>query len=161
MDWMLKRQGNKLVLRGKDGLPLKDEDGKPRAVVVPKDASPATWRAKLRRLTKDGDLLDEILLSLAGGAAYQAQLPDGRVSDPIVPSPEVRRAAAVDLLHMLRGKPVPQTEVTKSEEESEKMKRMSAYSDEALIEAARPFLEVVARKSPLDSGETKDETAGE
>lgn len=157
---MLKRQGNKLVLRGKDGLPLKDKEGQPRAVVIPKDAPAATWRSRLRKLTKDGELLEEVLLSLAGGEAYQARLPDGRVSDPIVPSPEVRRAAAVDLLHMLHGKPVPQTEVIKSEEESTKLKRMAAYSDEALAEAARPFLEVVARKS-LDNAKAKDEDAEE
>ncbi len=161
MDWLFKRQGNKVVLRDQEtGMPKKDENNQPMAVVIPKDAPQKTWRTKLRKLTNNGELLDEVLMSLAGGEAYEARLPDGRKSEPIVPSPEVRRAAAVDLLNMLRGKPVSQTEVGKAEEVEAERERLAAFSDDALAEAARPYLEVIARKK-LDSKSKSEDDADE
>jgi phosphoribosylcarboxyaminoimidazole (NCAIR) mutase len=86
----------------------------------------------MRRLTNDGKDVMEVLYNLAMGSAVISQLPDGRVSEPIIPSPEVRRAAAVDLLHMLHGKPVAQTEVVKAEQEAEDVAQYAALSDDEL-----------------------------
>lgn len=133
----------------KTGLPVVRSDGKPdiQHAEVPTTLSPrgvsSTWRSMLRKLTKNGAALDEVLYNLAMGNAYESSLPDGRKSEPIVPSPEVRRAAAIDLLHMLRGKPVSQTEVVASERAAEDLAAYAAYSDEDIARAAAPFLERV------------------
>ena len=94
-----------------------------------------TWRTAMRRLTNDG--LDQmtVLHNLSQGIAYKVTLPDGRESEPIIPTPEVRRAAAIDLLHMLHGKPVAQTEVVRAEQEAEDAAQYASFSDEQLEQA--------------------------
>jgi hypothetical protein len=123
------REGNKVV----DATPMKmHEDLAKGRSRVPSTIKSETWRSAMRRLTKDGAELHQVLYNLAMGSVQVVELPDGRVSEPIIPSPEVRRAAAVDLLHMLHGKPVAQTEVVKAEQEAEDAKQYAALSDEQL-----------------------------
>jgi hypothetical protein len=118
-----------------DATPIQShEDLARRRHGKPKDVKRETWRGVMRRLTNDGKDVMEVLYNLAMGNVLVAQLPDGRVSEPMVPSPEVRRAAAVDLLHMLHGKPVAQTEVVKAEQEAEDVAQYAALSDEQLEE---------------------------
>lgn len=127
------QQGRTLVVRDEKGDPVKKSDGTIAKTLLPlPKSSKETWRKALARLTDDGRILDRILLDLAMGNAYEPVLPDGRRGEPVVPSPEVRRAAATDLQHMLRGKPVAQTEVLKAEKESEDLMQYSAFSDEQL-----------------------------
>lgn len=99
------------------------------------DRSRDTWRSTLRKLTNNGEELFVVLYNLAQGAPYKASF-EGKESEPIIPSPEVRRAAATDLLHMLHGKPVAQTEVVKSEVEAQEMQRYQAMSREELLRIA-------------------------
>jgi hypothetical protein len=123
------REGNKVV----DSTPVKSHaDLAKNRARTPEGAKRETWRGVMRRLTNDGKDVMEVLYNLAMGNVLVAQLPDGRVSEPIVPSPEVRRAAAVDLLHMLHGKPVAQTEVVKAEQEAEDVAQYAALSDDEL-----------------------------
>lgn len=92
-----------------------------------------TWRAQLREMTDNGRPLFQLLYNLAEGLPIVHTLPDGRTSEPVVPSPEVMRGSAVDLLHMLHGKPVAQTEVTKAEEDAGRLMQVQAMSDEDLL----------------------------
>lgn len=149
MKWMLKRQGSKLVNRDAETHEIKKtSDGRPMSFEVAPKAKKETWRRALSKLTDNGKLLDDVLLNLAAGNAYTAKLPDGRESAPIVPSPEVRRAAAIDILHMIRGKPVSQTEVMAAEKEAEELEKYSAISDADLLAAVKdlPYLERVVDK---------------
>jgi len=123
------REGSKVV----DATPIKSHaDLAERKARTPEGVKRETWRGVMRRLTNDGKDVMEVLYNLAMGSAVISQLPDGRVSEPIIPSPEVRRAAAVDLLHMLHGKPVAQTEVVKAEQEAEDVAQYAALSDDEL-----------------------------
>ena len=124
------RQGQYLVTRGEDGRVVRRDDAKMLKALVPSNTrNRETWRKALDRITDGGRVLDEVLLNLAMGTPYEPVLPDGRKGEPVVPTPEVRRAAAVDLMHMLRGKPVAQTEVVKSEKEAEDLEQYRAMSD--------------------------------
>lgn len=93
----------------------------------------ASWRAALRQLTDNGNDLYAVLLNIARGVPYSAQLPDGRKTEPVVPSIESMRQAAKDLIEFLDGKAVPQTEVIKAEEQSSELERLRAMSDEDLL----------------------------
>lgn len=144
------RQGEVVVVRDDENRIVRHPDGKQaKAVVVSRSVNKETWRKALNRMTDNGRILDERLLNLALGHAYTASLPDGRVSDPIIPTPEVSRAATVDLLHMMRGKPVAQTEVMKAEKEAEDMEQYQAMSDEQLKA-------IIEGEFKLESGEEID-----
>lgn len=130
----LGRQGKKLVAR--------DDTGRIRAHAVvqnPNDTRPQTWRRALSRLTNDGMDMLECLYSLMHGNAYTPKVYDqhgkldpNRTCDPIIPTAEVRRAAAKDLHEMLRGKAVAETEVIASEHEAAKLKQLDSMSDAQL-----------------------------
>lgn len=139
----------------------------------PIKAREKTWRAQLRELTGNGQRLFQTLYNLSEGQPIVHRLPDGRTSEPIVPSPEVMRGAATDLLHMLHGKPVAQTEVTKAEEDAGRMLQVQAMSDEELLriieggEVVDAEAVVVERRlakpeaegsNPSDRSETEEET---
>lgn len=123
-----------------------------------------SWRNTLRKLTNDGEDLHRILFDLASGTPTTYKLPDGRESEPVIPSPEVRRAAAVDLLHMLHGKPVAQTEVDRAEADREIRQQYAAIDDDTLLAAVRKtyaFDTASAKRKALseesNSGEDSDE----
>ena len=92
-----------------------------------------TWRAQLREMTDNGKPLFQTLYNLSQGVPIVVGLPDGRESLPVLPSPETMRGSATDLLHMLHGKPVAQTEVTKAEEDAGRLMQVQAMSDEDLL----------------------------
>lgn len=120
----LSRQGDRVVAR--------DENGKVvGSSIVTRDATKRTWRRLLKEMTHDGADVMTVLHNLAMGHAYTA-VHDGKETEPIVPSPEVRRAAAMDLLTFLHGKPVAQTEVAKADEVAEEMVQYSAMSETEL-----------------------------
>lgn len=152
----LSQEGNRLVVRDEFNQPVRGKDGSLMAVPLPKqNASADTWRRALARLTNNGQDLQEVLYNLAMGNAYAVKLPDGRESDPIIPSAEVRRASATTLHEWLHGKAVAQTEVLKAEKDSEDVQQYRALSDEQLREAALPYLERIKRKELSDGGTTE------
>lgn len=97
------------------------------------------WRQRLRG--RIGDRLDEILFELAEGRAWVPTLPDGSITDPVVPSSDVRLRAALALKEMLDGKAVPQTEIVKAEQEARDLDAVRALSDAELEAEARKILE--------------------
>lgn len=148
----VKQQGGVLVKR--------DEEGKITAVATaPKPTvkgtqSPEakrTFRNALYKMTDGG--LDNIktLISLRDGEPQVHEMPDGRKSEPIYPTPEVRRASAMNLHEILHGKPVAASEVLKAEKEAEDMERYRAMSNDELRAAALPWLERVERGEEVDA----------
>lgn len=125
--------------------------------ISPKALMKRTWRAALRHITNDGEDAMVVLRDLMEGRPFVATLPDGRQSEPVIPSPEVRRAAALDILHLLHGKPVAQTEVLKAEREAEDLEKYKAMSLDALVAAAAPLLARVEPESPAELVEGDDD----
>lgn len=117
-----------------------------------KEAQPdlrGNWRQRLR--AKIGDRLEEILLELAEGRAWVPTLPDGQITDPVVPSSDVRLRAALALKELMDGKAVPQTEIVKAEQEAQDLEAVRALSDAELEAEARKILES-RRPKALDPG---------
>lgn len=107
---------------------------------------PKNWREDLRQQTKNGAELHRIMLSLARGEAWQASLPDGKISAPMIPSGDVRLRAAMFLEEQLFGKAVAQTEVTRAEQEAKELEAIRALTDDELAAEAERILE--ARRVP-------------
>jgi hypothetical protein len=123
----LRREGSHIVARDEDGRILKTTNGQPLASVV---KAGENWRKRLARATDDGRVLEEALTRLALGEPQVKTLPDGRVSEPVIPTPEVQRAALMNLLEMMRGKAVAQTEIKEAHKATEDQLR--AMTDEQL-----------------------------
>ena len=156
----LTRQGTALVLRDETGAPVRQATIKS----VTGQPTEETWRSALRKLTRDGVDLMEILFDLAKGQPIvrRLQLPDGTwvQSEPIIPSPEVMRASAMDLKRMLHGKEVAETEVIKAEESAQKMKQLAAYSDDELLRMLKEnknYAEFLESPAPAALPEGEDE----
>jgi hypothetical protein len=135
------RQGNNVVLREEK----LDASGVPRSVVkahalvTRADTRPETWRRALAKLTNGGKDMQLVLIDLMHGNAYTPKVFDkdgkeriGVSCEPIIPSAEVRRAAAMNLHEMLHGKAVAETEVVASEREAEKKLQLESMSDAQL-----------------------------
>lgn len=120
---------------------LRDEQNRPIAKQLVVKTDNRTWREALKKLTNDGADIHEVLYNLAMGTPQVVKLEDGRESEPIVPSPEVRRAAAMDLHRIMHGKEVAETEVIKAEEEAHKMRALSAMSDHDILRELKPLLQ--------------------
>lgn len=129
----LKRQGAHLVLRNDDGTI------KAHALAKKNDQRPQTWRRALSRLTNDGEDALKTLVDLNNGNAYTPKVYDRngkedptQVCAPIIPTAEVRRASAMNIHEMLRGKAVAETEVIASERAAEKKIQLESMSDAQL-----------------------------
>lgn len=134
------RQGNSVVVREE-----REVAGVPKmvvaahAIVQRADTRPETWRRALYRLTNGGQDMQLALIDLMHGNAYTPKVFDkhgrekeGVSCEPIIPSAEVRRAAAMNLHEMLHGKAVAETEVIASEREAEKKMQLESMSDAQL-----------------------------
>lgn len=134
------RQGNHVVVRE-----TKEVDGVPRqvvkahAVVQRADTRPETWRKALSKLTNGGKDMQLVLIDLMHGNAYTPRIYDANGKElphvrcePIIPTPEVRRASAMNLHEMLHGKAVAETEVRTSEREAEKKLQLESMSEAQL-----------------------------
>ena len=109
------------------------------------EARAKSWRDDLRaQLGPNGEELHLILFKLAKGEAWMASLPDGRVSEPILPSSDVRLRAAVFLHETLYGKAVAQTEIQKAEHEAKEFEAIRALNDDELEREAMRIID--ARK---------------
>jgi hypothetical protein len=130
------RQGNLVVLRDKDGRVVQDEYQQAKAAVLPTRKADKldayTWRHFLRKMTNGGDDLLLNMIALANGIPHSVTH-NGQESTPVIPSPEVRRAANMDLITLLHGKAVAQTEVIAAEKEASEAAQYQAMSDDALL----------------------------
>ena len=128
----LKKQGDVLVQRDNEGKVVAKALSKvARGVPIPLE----TWRKTLSRLTNGGEDILVALIDLAQGNPFvPPPLSDGRQFEPIIPSPEVRRAALMNLHEMLRGKSVAETEVRAAEDEASKKLQLESLSTEQLKE---------------------------
>ena len=131
---LLERQSQRLVVRDAETKEVLS------AVILPRDAARKTWRSFLKRLTNNGEDLFVVLHNIATGIPQEVTLTDGRVALKL-PSFEVRRQAALDLLEFMHGKAVAQTEVVKAEEQTQELAQIEAMSVDELKAIAAPFLE--------------------
>lgn len=155
------RQGNSVVVREEvliDGVPKSIV--KAHAVVQRATTRPETWRKALAKLTNHGEAMQVVLIDLMHGNAYTPRIYDkdgkekpGVSCEPIIPSPEVRRAAAMNLHEMLHGKAVAETEVIASEREAEKKVQLESMSDAQL----QSYID--GEYKTLDGGEDAPEAA--
>ena len=129
---MADKKDERLTIQG-DTIITRDVNHRPIRVLSLPTKSKASWRDALRRLTNDGQDLYEVLYNLAMGVPHIATLPDGRQTEPTVPTFEVRRAAAVDLIQFLHGKAVAQSEVSKAEADARIAQQVGAMSDGELL----------------------------
>lgn len=133
----LQRQGPHLAMRNEKGDLEVDSKGKAVAAVAPNGASPETWRRALKKLTRGGMDIHERLLRIGMGEILisRGEMPDGTeiVSEPQVPTPEVQRAALMNLHEMMFGKAVAETEVNQSEVEAAKRQALEAMSEADLL----------------------------
>lgn len=153
----LKRQGKHLTLRTEKGVI------KAHATVQRAEARPETWRRALSRLTNGGRDIQEVLIDLMHGNGYTPRIFDRdgnedttRRCEPVIPTPEVRRMAAMNLHEMLHGKAVAETEVRASEREAEKKLQLESMSDEQLqayIDGEFKVLDEVEESSQLPQGD--------
>lgn len=100
-------------------------------------------RDAIRHLFRvDGGLeLYEIMLELARGTAYAPKMPDGREGPIIVPTPDVRFRAAMELAHTLNGRPVSQAEMANAEVDSKEVSAIRALDDTTLRQKALGVLQ--------------------
>jgi hypothetical protein len=159
----IKRQGNTVVLRS--GAEPSKALVKAHAVVQRADARPDTWRKALGKLTNNGADIHLVLINLMHGNAYRPQVldekgnPTGQVMELVVPTPEVRRAASMNLHEMLHGKAVPETEVRIAEAEASKKVQLESMTDaelEKYIEGEYKLLPEGVTTAPREDG-THDE----
>lgn len=110
------------------------------------------WRAWMRRNTRNGAEIHEILLEIARGNAKTVTLLDGKQA-VVVPTPEVRARVAIHLDEMLHGKAVTQNEQQRAEREAGALAAVQALSDEVLAERASAALLRAHNGLAVTSGE--------
>lgn len=147
------RADSKLVLRDETGRLVKTKPVEPFATVIEMPKA-KNWRAAIRRqVGGDGSAIWETWFDLMQGKVFTPRHvdADGTVheGEPMVPSFEVRRAAARDLAEFAFGKPVAQTEIVKAEEESETMAQLNALSDDAIAAKMRELVEANTNKQAV------------
>ena len=81
------------------------------------------------------------MLELAEGRAYRPVLPDGTEGPPIVPSPEIRLRATVELADRLYGRAVSATEQVQAEQAANDLEAIRALSDGELAQRVKGALE--------------------
>ncbi len=97
------------------------------------------WRDWMRKHTKNGAEIHEILLEIARGVPKVVTLLDGKQTT-IVPTADVRARVAIHLDEMLHGKAVTQNEQQRAEREASALQAVQAMSDEVLADRARAVL---------------------
>jgi len=138
---------------------LREESGRAVTRVIAAGTKKETFRALLNRVTGNGAKLYENLLNIANGEPHVYVLPDGRQSEPVVPSIETQRAANKDLIEFLHGKAVAQTEVVKAEEEAQQVEQLRAMSDDELWAIANR--KVKELRNGDEHGEQPERSEGE
>lgn len=148
----LVKQGPHVTIRGPNGEITK------KVTLLSEDKS--SWRAALKRLTGNGKSLYEAMYNLAMGVPIVHRLSDGRVSEPVCPSPEVMFRAQQALIEMMHGKAVAQSEVSKAEEDErlrDSFKAMSEAELWAMLEKRRKEFSATAEPAVLPEPEAEEE----
>lgn len=144
-------QGGRLVERDEKGTVTKVTTPltSPRAIAKPV----ISWRAQMRQLTNGGMDTLARLANIANGVPQRTELPDGSYTEWIVPTINEQRQALEFLAEFQLGKSVTQNEIVKAEAEADEHAQLSAMSDAALMDAARPFLERARKKLAEGDGD--------
>lgn len=132
----LGKEGAYVTLRTEKGSLLAKAVNRPEYAKQPK----RSWRAIMLQLTDGGIEQLTVLRELSLGTPLVARNAAGQETEPIVPSPEVRRAAAKDLLEFMHGKAVAQTEVAQAEAQHRILEQVQALSDQELEQRVRQYL---------------------
>jgi predicted CopG family antitoxin len=107
----------------------KDRDGKPKG-------KRESFRELIVKLTNNGQDQLEVLMAISRGQAITPTLtlPDGTIQygEPVVPNATVMAQASKDLIEMMHGKAVAQTEVMKAAAESRHVEQARALSNSEL-----------------------------
>ena len=114
------------------------------------------WRAWMRKNTRNGAEIHEILLEIARGNARTVTLLDGKQA-VVVPTPEVRARVAIHLDEMLHGKAVTQNEQQRAEREAGALAAVQALSDEVLAVRAQAALQRIGGASAVTLAEGESE----
>lgn len=147
------KQGNTLVVRDEKDNLVRDMEGAVRRAVVRRGAGKETLRKAIARLTNDGHDLIMRLNALSQGIPQVATLPDGRMSEPVIPTPEVQLQATKDLIDRAYGKAVAQTEVLKAVREAEEVEQYQAMSDAELERIIEGDYKVLPNETDPEDGE--------
>jgi hypothetical protein len=108
---------------------------------------PQAWRSHLRAITRGGSDLVSIIVDLARGVPHEVVLPNGTITQPQVPPPAVRLAAAVFLHEQLNGKAVTQDRVVHAEVAAQGHAAYLSLSDDELeTEIARLMSEKMPKQ---------------
>jgi hypothetical protein len=138
----------------------RDEKGNvvAKAAPLPGPARVESWRSQMRRVNNGG--MDTLLhiASIARGEPQRSTLPTGEYTDWAVPTIAEQLQASQFIAEFQLGKSVAQTEVMKAEEASNDQAQYAAMSDEALAEAARPWLERASKKALVSETVIAEET---
>lgn len=122
-------------------VPIRDSKGNLAGkALVEGDRKKDTIQAIIRRLTNDGEDVIVNIVKIAHGIPLVARLPDGRESEPILPTASVQLEANKWLAEQLGGKAVPQNEVARTQEESKLLEQIRALSDDELAAKTRALL---------------------
>lgn len=117
-----------------------------RILNKPKALSRKTWREALRnQVGPAGERLWAIMLEIAEGQTWRPTYRDEGgiqvVGEPVTPTSADRLAAARELSHMLFGKPVPQTEASKAEDDARSLEAARSLTDAELEARVRKVLD--------------------
>ena len=130
--------------------------------VVPRAKSPLlkNWRKQLREATEleGGNILLAAAVNIALGNPVKRINPEDGTFTWDIPAGSDQRQMLQFLLEMDKGKAVAQTEVVKAEQEANDHAQLNALSDEALRDAARPFLERMVRKQIEGGADEPDDS---
>lgn len=123
-------------------VPIRDSKGNlaGKALVMNERKQKESIRAVISRLTNDGEDVVVNIVKIAHGIPLIAKLPDGRESEPIVPTAAVQLAANQWLAEQLGGKAVMQNEVSRTEREGQLLEQIRALSDEELAQRTKALL---------------------
>lgn len=145
-------------------VPIRDSKGNlaGKALVMNEGPRKESIKAIIKRLTQNGEDIVVNIVRIAHGIPLIAKLPDGRESEPIVPTAAVQLAANQWLAEQLGGKAVMQNEVARTELEGHLLEQIRALSDEELAQRTKALLagkqEVVeAEVQPEDEAVERDE----
>ena len=134
------KQGGSLVIRDEAGKVVKATPIRPEVT-----KRMQTWRAQMRALDTTG--IDDLiaLRNIGYGVPRKVMNPEDGTYTWDVPSISDQRQALTTIVELRFGKAVAATEIVKAEAEAEEQEQYAALTNEALLEAARPFLERVER----------------
>ena len=124
--------------------------------VAASSISTSNWRAYVRsRVGGRGERIFDTLADLMEGKVIVPRADDGRMMEPIVPTPATMLQAAMYLGDMMFGKATSQTEQVASEQEAARHAMLNAISDEDLERRVR---ERLLNKPDISDAEIVEDT---